>query len=109
MPEVRSIDANAEVKRLKNDYCEECTKKGNYGIFGVACTPCWVKDAVEEFENAPTIKAEPVRHGRWIKQASDMFDCSECGESIYWIFSAKKCSYGYCPNCGVKMDGGDEQ
>lgn len=61
---MRPIDADAEIARLQKDYCEECSRKGNYGIFGAACVPCWVKDATEEFENAPTIEAEPVR--QWI-------------------------------------------
>ena len=62
-----------------------------------------VEAVLEYAENLPTIEPE-VRHGRWIRRASDMFDCSECEESTYLICSAKKCSYYYCPNCGAKMD-----
>ena len=47
---MRLIDADKEIERLKKGYCEECTRKGNYGIFEAACTPCWVMDAVDEFE-----------------------------------------------------------
>lgn len=61
-----------------------------------------IKDIREAIKELPTIEPE-ARRGRWIKEASDMFDCSECGESIYWIFCEKKCSYGYCPNCGARM------
>jgi rRNA maturation endonuclease Nob1 len=53
----------------------------------------WVADA-------PTIDAEPVRHGRWIRQ-DDTFTrymCSEC-ESKNHDGHEK-----YCPNCGAKMD-----
>lgn len=48
----------------------------------------------------PTIDAEPVRHGRWIRQ-DDTFtnwQCSECGtkyNSICWP---------YCSHCGAKME-----
>ena len=55
----------------------------------------------------PTIESE-VHHGRWIKKGSDVFECSECGESTYLICSEKECSYGYCPHCGAQMDGGTD-
>lgn len=58
---------------------------------------------------APTIDAEPVRHGHWIDaypyiEPNPMFMygiCSACGceQSI----SNK---LNYCPNCGAKMDNG---
>ena len=56
---------------------------------------------VEAIEKAPTIEAEPVRHGRWIKNewVLNRVTCSEC-----------KCYFDsleadlYCPNCGAKMD-----
>ena len=60
--------------------------------------------------NAPTVDAEPVRHGRWLcKRYGVAFDgerfpfwtiavCSECNKT--------SCDAGdYCPNCGAKMDG----
>lgn len=102
---MRLVDADAEVERLKKGYCEECTRKEGYGIFGAACTPCWVMDAIEEFENASTIDAEPVRHGRWIIDKGDMW-CSECGyEDV--TENGEPEDYHYCPNCGAKMDGGE--
>lgn len=63
-----------------------------------------------EIEKAPTIEAEPVRHGRWIeavrwirtdghKKSLRWMRCSACG------FRAKpKFAKNYCPNCGTKMD-----
>lgn len=55
----------------------------------------------------PTIDAEPVRHGKWIKADTQQyfrkhypfFTCSECG---YRKDSQKK--WNYCPNCGARMD-----
>ena len=65
--------------------------------------------ALECFRNivseAPTIDAEPVRHGRWI-EIRDKFNyligmkCSECGRRV------RNCGENYCPKCGAKMDGG---
>ena len=55
-------------------------------------------------EDAPTVDAVPVVHGRWEKFGYD-FCCSACG--VY------QCGHyigmtNYCPNCGAKMDGGDD-
>ena len=44
--------------------------------------------------DAPTITAEPVKHGRWIWKDHYLV-CSECGEE-----NDRK---NYCPNCGAKM------
>jgi DNA-directed RNA polymerase subunit RPC12/RpoP len=69
-------------------------------------------DAIEmALKEAPTIEAEPVRHGRWVEGVP--YICSECGKpapeeennSEYY-----KCWLSpYCPHCGAKMDGGADQ
>lgn len=56
----------------------------------------------------PTIEAEPVVHGRWTGKGF-VYECSVCRKrepestkeyaDLYWH---------YCPNCGAKMDGGDQ-
>ena len=59
--------------------------------------------------NEPTVQPEPIRHGRWIFKPKDAIEmmftlpkCSQCG--------AESSDAGnYCPNCGAKMDGGDEE
>lgn len=56
----------------------------------------------------PAADVAPVVHGRWIhdgcriKGGIDWCHCSECGKSDN--FCART---NYCPNCGAKMDGGD--
>ncbi len=54
----------------------------------------------------PTIEAEPVRHGWWIKiepsiNLQSRWKCSriKCGGIVHAITD-------YCPNCGARMDGG---
>ena len=56
-------------------------------------------------EDAPTVDAVEVVHGRWgeyevFKGAASLngYPCSACGKRV----SAKT---NYCPNCGAKMDG----
>ena len=58
-------------------------------------------------DNAPTIEAEPVKHGEWEahkKTVGEMMyikgmKCSECNHT-YTI----RGDWNYCPNCGAKMD-----
>lgn len=54
-------------------------------------------------KNAPTIEAEPVRHGRWGTHSDrpDSLICSvcKCGFDMW-----KHDPHNYCPNCGAKMD-----
>lgn len=52
-------------------------------------------------DDEPTIDAEPVKRGRW--EVGGV--CSECG-FMHDDFAVKW--FSYCPNCGARMDGGDE-
>ena len=55
-------------------------------------------EAVCAIADAPTINADPVKHGRWVKdEEKDMKHCSECGYRVYF-------THNYCPSCGAKMD-----
>lgn len=49
----------------------------------------------EFVENAPTIDAEPIRHGRWVMDKG-YNECSICG--------CNEVVTPYCPQCGAKMD-----
>ena len=62
-------------------------------------------DVIHEFEkymvdNAPTIDAQPIIHGKWLNyDDTERFTacCSVCGNWIDTRFGKK-----YCPNCGAK-------
>ena len=62
----------------------------------------WEQD-VEAIKALPTIEAEPVRRGRWLKPqkcaGGYIFKCSLCGKGVYHM-----CDVFYCPNCGAKME-----
>ena len=52
----------------------------------------------------PEVDAEPVRHGKWIEHKDYpglAYLCSECGR-----FTTERSHF--CPDCGAKMDGGEE-
>ena len=64
--------------------------------------------SLESVRTAPTIEAEPVKHGRWVSIEAiphSYYRCSECGDE--WGYGATL-HMNFCPNCGAKMDGGDE-
>ena len=90
---MRLIDADALVEKAY--WHGEHPDVGNPFADGVEAVD------MSDIENAPTIEAEPVRHGRWIEKIGRA-KCSVCGDEC-WADSAME--YSYCPNCGAKMDG----
>ena len=61
------------------------------------------KKAIREVKNAPTIDAEPVRHGKWIGYAGTIGnECSVCGKWLDVLQGTAEMNY--CPNCGARMD-----
>lgn len=67
--------------------------------------------AARAIDSIPAADVAPVRHGRWMKKDDGecyWYVCSECGDKppkdqweYQWLSP-------YCPNCGAKMDGGEE-
>lgn len=60
---------------------------------------------LSDIENAPTVDAVPVVHGRWIKGGyacgENEYKCSACGETEWRTGCARM---KYCMCCGAKMD-----
>ena len=61
------------------------------------------------FINAPTIDAVEVVHGEWIVSYTGgikQTECSACGKSFitYDVYG-----WNYCPWCGAKMKGADDE
>ena len=59
----------------------------------------------------PTVDAVEVVHGEWEMGLDegdyDYGTCSVCGYNEYNAFCCLL-PHNYCPNCGAKMDGGNE-
>lgn len=63
-------------------------------------------DTIDAIDNAPTIEAEPVRHGKWDENAVPFCNvCQECGAVVERHCVKRNGSLKRCPNCGAKMDG----
>ena len=59
-----------------------------------------------DIEEAPAVDAVPVVHGRWLRILRGNYECSVCGCIPYYASNVR--TLNYCPNCGAKMDGGQE-
>lgn len=56
---------------------------------------------------APTVDAEPIRHGKWKKSGywGRVYKCDQCGNYLDFDgVNTGRGSANYCPNCGAKMD-----
>ena len=97
---VRLIDADA----LKDALCMFCQAMDSNMV---DCNgDCMTHSIIDE---QPTIEAEPVRHGRWIKDKDGFHHCSECGENTdrqedAFGYDISEFKTIYCGNCGAKMD-----
>lgn len=87
------------------EYIERETLKGLLERYGAT------DDALALIDTISAADVAPVRHGRWVKQPSeipglDVEFCSECKQGMnkrnqFW--DAK-----YCPACGALMDGKED-
>ena len=77
-------------------HCEEmalCTKNSECGEEH--------RQLEEWLRELKRLRAEPVRHGRWIDSLARITPyCSACGHSHRCLIRTPN----YCPNCGAKMD-----
>lgn len=71
------------------------------------CDPCG--SGIEAILAVPTADVAPVVHGHFVHDGPrfaggvDWWRCSACGGLV----SGAETQFAYCPNCGAKMDGGD--
>ena len=66
-----------------------------------------INDFEKVIDAVPTADVAPVRHGHWVKEKPDVlihWHCSVC-KNCYYL---EEPNANYCPNCGAKMFGGDE-
>lgn len=62
-------------------------------------------DAKMAIAEIPAADVAPVVHGRWRCHGDcGVTECSVCG----WSIEEYVGDYAYCPNCGAKMDGGED-
>ena len=70
--------------------------------------PVAYDSAINALRNVPAADVAPVVHGTWELRHGSWY-CSNCGRGYKIKFGvAPACKHNYCPNCGAKMDGGNE-
>lgn len=86
----------------------------------VACNILWKMNNLstsvmaKALNSIPADDVAPVRHGRWIESAclyygAKQYECSLCHSDTFWRKHSITVKYPYCPNCGCRMDGGDDE
>ena len=88
MAEKEYIEREALVERLKKEECD--------------CEWLWA------ILDIPAADVAPVKHGHWVKEKPDVlihWHCSVC-KNCYYL---EEPNANYCPNCGAKMDGGEQK
>lgn len=125
----RYIDVDKFIEDQREFYCEDCymrksTSTGEivYDIDSAACGSCRLNDALNALDDTPTADVEKVRHGEWEDVAC--YDAEEIGVTEIASMRCNKCErfhstvyrYGnpiemmnYCPFCGAKMDGENDE
>ena len=97
---MRLVNADALLGELEK-YSDPTAMSKNDYQFGMQQR---LETCIELIEDAPTVDATPVVHGRWTigsyRPAAFPYCCSNCK-------AFHRARYGYCPSCGAKMDGKD--
>ena len=93
-----------------NAICEHGTDLERRGIT-VLSVANHKQATVDLLENLPSAE----RRGRWIvvsdgygngEATACICECSECKDTI-WVYKKSDRKWNYCPNCGARMDGGE--
>lgn len=69
---------------------------------------------VRRLLSIPAADVAPVVHGRWIEPTrlyygAKQYECSLCYSDTFWKKHSITEKYPHCPNCGCRMDGGDDE
>ena len=90
---------------------EAAVKAANEWVSEACMAPVMrVSRLFDKLAKVPAADVAEVVHGRWIKDdflsddVNNAEKCSRCGELIGWFGILPN----YCPNCGAKMDGGND-
>lgn len=73
---------------------------------------CGYSDCISMLKSAANIYSTAdvaeVKHAHWTDAVSDCWHCSECLHPILLNGGEEYVFSNYCPNCGARMDGGEE-
>ena len=103
--EKRLIDANVLMEQVKKEQSKYENNGYDEWLNGILLV---LDKAIDEIEDAPTVDAVEVVHGRWEQvqrwATKAKYRCSVCGREIMSAVKVNIEKYPYC-HCGAKMDG----
>lgn len=101
---MRLIDADALMNQYERIDWHSVSKSGGLmrGATSEDNPVIHYYDGEKVIEDAPTIEAEPIRHGQWVNKEVDEIRCHVYGNCS--VCHERKRIDNYCPNCGAKMD-----
>lgn len=84
--------------------CKKGTDIPNLAWAAITAIECYVRDM-------PAADVAPVVHGKWLLDRWPSWphrECSRCKIMIPRTTEVPDQYWQYCPNCGARMDGGNE-
>lgn len=96
---MRLIDADAHTEKIVRLY--------DFVLMAAASPAYLFQRVMRALKEAPTIEAEPVRHGHWVtKTRHEHYPSGKEYEEDFCSICGKRGSveYEYCPHCGAKLD-----
>ncbi len=72
-------------------------------------------DAIAKIRNASSVDVSPIANGRWYQRTYmdedwNCYTCSVCDEDYVLISDTpEENNYNFCPNCGAKMGGTNDE
>ena len=101
MPEYIEREAVHRLVRSLNKYTWKNPDKPKYR------TTVDIDDVQFGIDKIPTADVVEVRHGKWIENSCYNI-CSVCEKYVRaWNDDGDLQEFAYCPHCGAKMDGGN--
>lgn len=112
----KHIDRNAFLTKERTLYCKNCIRRTNskgktvYEIGEAPCRACGIGDVLDDLEDYPAADVVERKTGKWIFSydhggPNHAYFCSKCKRTIH---TADLGDWSFCPNCGAKMIGGDD-
>lgn len=99
---MKADNTRAYVKNLPDFFDPEVFHKLENDCYKAGCS-----GTVIDYSEFPAADVAPVKHGEWTTD-DGLSVCSECGYIPPYDNAIDDIFYSnYCPNCGAKMDGGD--
>lgn len=102
------IDAEALTEKLKEWLKDKETSRGRGTAEEIWCNDAEIdilKTIIDDISIMPIVEANSDIHAKWVENSfpSMLSKCSNCS------FSCGAASFKYCPMCGARMDGEENE